>query len=60
MFDGIYSSEWILSSMFDQASTSMARAAPEAEDIRERMKIRHTSFLLEKHLVLQDVEDVWK
>jgi hypothetical protein len=38
----------------------MARGAPEAEDIRERMEIRHTSFLLEKHLVLQDVEDVWK
>lgn len=31
----------------------MARATPEAEDVREQMEIRHASFLLKNALVLQ-------
>jgi hypothetical protein len=32
----------------------VARAAPEAEDARERMEIRHTSFLLKNALLLEN------
>jgi hypothetical protein len=46
MFDGINPNARMLPSRFDQARISMARAAPEAEDVREQMEIRHTSFLL--------------
>jgi hypothetical protein len=50
MFDGINPNPRILSSRFDQARISVARAAPEAEDVGERMEIRHTSFLLKNAL----------
>jgi len=60
MFDRIAPRDRILPSKFDQARTSVARVAPEAEGARERMEIRHTSFHLKKHLVSQDAEDVWK
>ncbi len=46
MFDGMASNDRILRSRFDQARTSVARTALGAEDARERMEIRHTSFLL--------------
>jgi hypothetical protein len=39
-------------SMFDQARTSAARAAQEAEGARERMKIRTASFPLKNDLLL--------
>ena len=45
-FDGINPKDRMLPSRFEQARTSVAGAAPEAEDARERMEIRHTSFLL--------------
>jgi len=34
------------------ANVPVARAAPEAEGARERMEIRHTSFLLKNTLLL--------
>jgi hypothetical protein len=52
MFDGICPSDRILTSLFDQARTSVAHTAPEAEDAWEQMEIRHTSFLLKKDLLL--------
>jgi hypothetical protein len=33
----------------------VARAAPEAEDARERMKIHHASFLLQNILILSSI-----
>jgi hypothetical protein len=42
----------MLPSRFEQVRISVARAAPEAEDARERMEIRHTSFLLKNALLL--------
>jgi hypothetical protein len=45
MFDGISLNARIFGSMFDQAGTSPARPAPGAEDARERMEIRHASFV---------------
>jgi len=50
-----------LRSRFDQARTSVARTAPGAEDARERMEIRHTSFLLKmvcSYEMIQGVEVV--
>jgi hypothetical protein len=52
MFDGINPNPRMLPSRFEQARISVARAAPEAEDARERMEIRHTSFLLKNALLL--------
>ena len=42
----------IFGSMFDQARTSVARAAQEAEGARERMEIRTASFPLKNDLLL--------
>jgi len=52
MFDGINLKVRILPSRFDQARISVARAAPQAEDVGERMDILHTSFLLKNALLL--------
>src|SRR6266487_6827370 len=60
-FDRISPNDRILRSRFDQARTSIACAAPEAAGARERMKIRHTSFLLKmvcSHEMIEDVEVV--
>jgi hypothetical protein len=51
-FDGIDPKDRIWPSRLDPARTSVARAAPEAEDARERMEIRHTPFLLKNGLFL--------
>ncbi len=53
MFDGISLNDRILGSRFDQARTSLARTAPEAEDAKERMEIRHTSFVRKMICTLQ-------
>jgi len=45
MFDGSDPNHRILPSRFDPARTSVARTAPGAKDAKERMEIRHTSFL---------------
>jgi hypothetical protein len=45
-FGGISPKDRIWPSRFDQARTSMARIALRAEDAREQIEIRHTSFLL--------------
>jgi hypothetical protein len=54
MFDGINPNLRILPSRVEQARISVAHAAPEAEDARERMEIRHTSFLLKKALLVSN------
>lgn len=54
MFDGINSDARIVPSRFDQPRNLITRAAPEAEEVREQMEIRHASFLLKNALVLQD------
>jgi hypothetical protein len=52
MFDGISLNHRIFGSGFDQAKTSVARAAQEAEDARERMEICIASFPLKNSLLL--------
>src|SRR5260221_4547534 len=61
MFDGINLNDRILRSWFDYASTTVARTVPGAEDARERMEIRNTSFLLKMvcyYEMIQSVEVV--
>jgi hypothetical protein len=52
MFDGINPNARMLPSRFEQARISVVRTAPQAEDARERMEIRHTSFPLKNTLLL--------
>jgi hypothetical protein len=48
MFDGIDLNHRIWLSMFDPIRAWIACAAPKAAGPRERMEIRHTSFLLKR------------
>jgi hypothetical protein len=51
MFDGISPNDRRFDSMFDQAKTSVARPAQEAEDARERMETCIASFPLKNDLL---------
>jgi hypothetical protein len=52
MFDGNSPNHRIFGSRFDQARTSVARTAQEAEDARERMETCIASFPLKNDLLL--------
>ena len=52
MFEGIGFNHRIFGSGFDQAKTSVACTAQEAEDARERMETHIASFTLKDGLLL--------
>lgn len=54
MFDGISLNHRFFGSMFDQARTSVARTAQEAEGARERMEIGRAPFIVGNDLLLEN------